>query len=85
MSATEINSAWIELTGKMADLFEEGLIDISRFSEEQLQYLIYFNWGYSGRGECEQTKSAKKELTLRNQEFNLELAEKIVIETENFL
>lgn len=72
-----IDKQWIEETHNLADLFENGEASISRFTNDQLQWLIYWNFGYSGITLTEQTKLAMKELEARGKPYSEKEADTI--------
>jgi len=76
----EINKEWLINTNNLADRYDAGEISITEFSNDQLQWLIYWNWGYSGAFAAPETKTAEYELIARGNEYNQEYAE--LIETE---
>ena len=77
-----INTEWLITTNNMAYNLENGLNNITDFSNDQLHYLIYFNWGYSGPSITNMTIDAENELTARGLAYNDELAEEIVNKAE---
>lgn len=77
-----INADWLVKTDNMSADFQNGLINITEFSNDQLTYLIYFNWGYSGPNVDECTIMAENELINRGLAFDNELADKIERECE---
>ena len=72
-----INTEWLITTNNMANNLENGLNNITDFSNDQLHYLIYFNWGYSGPSITDMTNDAENELIARGLAYNNELAEAI--------
>lgn len=72
-----INTEWLITTDNMALDYENGLNNITDFSNDQLTYLIYFNWGYSGPSITHMTNAAENELAARGLAYNNELAEVI--------
>ncbi len=43
-----INKEWLIETNNLADQLEAGEIGLDKFTDDQLHYLIYWNFGYSG-------------------------------------
>ena len=80
-----INETWVILTDEMADKFERGYINIDRFTDDQLMFLIYWNFGYSGINTVEETNKAMAELEYRGNPYNEEYAQQIVDKTEDYL
>ena len=72
-----INTEWLITTNNMAYNLENGLNNITDFSNDQLHYLIYFNWGYSGPSITDMTIDAENELIGRGLAYNNELAQAI--------
>ena len=72
-----IDSDWIVKTNNMAVDFENGLINITDFTNDQLHHLIYFNWGYSGPSTNESAIIAENELIARGCPYNDELGDEI--------
>lgn len=72
-----INEDWVVNTDRMATQFEDGIISATDFSNDQLQWLIYWNWGYSGAGIAKVTTNAIAELNARGIEVNSDIAEAI--------
>ena len=77
-----INADWLIKTDKMSSDFQNGLINITEFSNDQLTYLIAFNWGYSGPSVNECTIMAENELINRGLAFDNDWAELIERECE---
>ena len=74
-----INKDWIIKTNELADQLENTSNNqlIKQFSNDQLQYLIYWNWGYSGIGYSYETVLSEEELKSRGLEYNETLADEI--------
>jgi hypothetical protein len=72
-----INKQWIENLNNKANLYENNKIPLVDFSNSELQYLIYWNWGYSGVSAAADTINAKNELIARGLEYNETIAEQI--------
>ena len=81
----KINENWLIRTDELASELEKGNITIDRFSDDQLVWLIYYNWGYSGAYIMPETKLAEAELINRGNPYNSEYAEQLVELTEEFL
>ena len=79
-----INENWLNKTDELADLFERGDINIDRFTDDQLHYLIYWNFGVSGVSIMPETKAAEAELIKRNNPYSEEYAELISNKAEEF-
>lgn len=88
MVTDKINQTWLEYTNQLAgdfELFRETDPEfIKRFSNDQLHYLVLFNWGYSGAVIMKETLAAEAELIARNCPYNQELAEEIEALAEEF-
>lgn len=83
MIKDKINSNWVDRIERLADELEQGNNKIiSKFSEDQLHYLIYWNFGYSGISTSDYTIMCENELTARGIRYNEKLAEEIVNKTE---
>ena len=80
----EINKEWVINTSNLADLYDAGEISIKEFSNDQLQWLIYWNWGYSGPYTAPETKTAENELIARGCPYDQELAEQLETKTSNY-
>ena len=72
-----INENWVIRTDELADLYERGDISIDWLSDDQLMYLIYWNFGVSGVYIMPETKAAEAELIKRDNPYNEEYAELI--------
>jgi hypothetical protein len=77
-----INKEWVIQTSELADLYEAKEIELDKFTDDQLHYLIYWNWGYSGPVVVNETKEAEAELIRRGRPFNVDRAAEIVDITE---
>lgn len=77
-----INKDWLIKTNELADLYDAGEKDITEFTVDQLHYLIYWNWGYSGPGSVPETKTAEAELIRRGNPFDVDYAVSIIDITE---
>lgn len=75
---------WLNKTDEMADLYERGQISIDRFSNDQLHYLIYWNFGVSGIHIMTETKLAEKELEYRGNPYDEEYAQLVVDAADKF-
>lgn len=76
MIADHIDYDWLVATNELASNYENGISDIDQFTNDQLQYLVYWNWGYSGHT-CQLTVDAEAELNARGQHVNSHIAEAI--------
>ena len=79
-----INENWLNKTDELADLFERGDINIDRFTDDQLHYLIYWNFGVSGAYTMPETLKAQEELIKRNNPYSDEYAQLIVDKAEEY-
>ena len=79
-----INEDWVIRTDELADLFERKDISIDWFSDDQLHYLIYWNFGVSGVSIMPETIMAKVELNKRNNPYNEEYAELVSNKAQEF-
>ena len=79
-----INENWVIRTDELADLYERGDISIDSFSDDQLMFLIYWNFGVSGVFIMPETKLAEEELIKRNNPYNEEYAELVIKAAEEF-
>ena len=60
-----INREWVHNTNIIAEEYENGRVGIIDFTNDQLQYLIYWNFGYSGCSESDYSKNCRAELIAR--------------------
>ena len=79
-----INENWVIRTDELADLFERKDISIDSFSDDQLMYLIYWNFGVSGVYTMPETKLAEEELIKRNNPYSEEYAELVSNKAQEF-
>jgi hypothetical protein len=79
-----INKEWLIETSNLADLYEAKEIGLDKFTDDQLHYLIYWNWGYSGTTMVNETKESEAELISRGRPFNDYRATIIVDKAEEF-
>lgn len=79
-----INENWVIRTDELASLFEQGDISIDWFSDDQLMYLVYWNFGVSGAYTMPETTKAMDELIKRNNPYSEEYAELINTKAEEF-
>ena len=77
-----INKEWVIQTSHLADLYEAKEIELDKFTDDQLYYLVYWNWGYSGPLTVNETKEAEAELIRRGRTLNDDRAVEIVDITE---
>jgi hypothetical protein len=82
MITDTINKDWLIKTNELADLYDAGEKDISEFTIDQLHYLVYWNWGYSGPVSVPETKAAEAELIRRGNPFDVDYAVSIIDITE---
>ena len=74
--------AWMIKTEMLGGFYERGSAELSEFTNDQLHYLIYENFGHSFEPTTKETKSAIKELVSRGAEYDPELAKQINQEIE---
>lgn len=79
-----INENWVNSTDELAHKLEQKHISIERFTDDQLHYLIYFNFGVSGAYTMPETAMAEKELIRRGNPYNQEYAEAVEKEASNY-
>ena len=79
-----INENWVIRTDELADLYERGDISIDWFSDDQLMYLIYWNFGVSGVYIMPESQAAATELNRRGNPYSDEYAQLIVDKAEEF-
>lgn len=79
-----INENWLIRVDELANKLEQKDITIDRFTDDQLHYLIYFNFGVSGAYTMPETELAELELIKRGNPYNQEYAEKIEKEASNY-
>jgi len=72
-----INSDWVNRLHDKANLYEDNKIPLKEFTDSELYFLIYWNWGYSGVSSAADTINSIKELKARGIEYNEALAEEI--------
>ena len=72
-----INKQWIKNLNDKANLYENNKIPLVDFSNSELQYLIYWNFGYSGITTSDYTINAENELNARGIRYNEALVEEI--------
>jgi len=79
MITDTINELWLERMNKLADKLEETGDSklIVEFTNDQLQYLVHWNWGYSGAYKAPETKLAEEELVRRGCPYSSDLAEEV--------
>jgi len=84
MITDTINKDWLLDTTNLADAYEAGEVSISEFTNDQLHWLIYFNWGNSGAYQVPETTVSLNELAARGVVYNGELAELIENKTQQY-
>jgi len=72
-----ITTDWIKRIETLAMSLERGENVISEFSNDQLHYLIYWNFGYSGITTSDYTIMCEDELNNRGIRYSEKLAESI--------
>jgi len=78
-----INEEWLTDMNEMADRAEADHSYLSIMTDEQLSYLVYWNWGYSGPV-VEVAREAEKLLIARGVDYNT-LGEQINAQTEQYI
>jgi len=78
----KINLTWVDKIERLADKLERGDKVISNFTNDQLHYLIYWNFGYSGITTSDLTIACEDELNSRGIRYNEKLAQLIVDKAE---
>lgn len=66
----DIDYDWMVETNAIADEAEQDHTILQLMSNEQLSFLVYWNWGYSGTGIAEVTQAATKILVARGVDYN---------------
>jgi hypothetical protein len=84
MISDNINENWLIRVDELANQLELGQIDINRFTDDQLTYLIYWNFGVSGAYVMRETKLAEEELIRRNNPYDSDYAELLEAETSKY-
>jgi len=72
-----INEQWMKHLENTITLYENSIATIKDFSNDQLNYLIYWNFGFSGPSLNNDTKAAVNELKRRGVEYDEKRVEKI--------
>lgn len=65
-----IDYDWLVNTNDLADKAEKDNSIIENMTDEQLSFLVYFNWGYSGPSNCQETRKAIEVLVARGVDYN---------------
>ena len=79
-----IDENWVIRTDELASDYELGRIEINKFSDDQLLWLIHYNFGYSGAYITKETKAAEAELEYRGVEYNENYVQQIVEAAEEY-
>lgn len=79
-----INADWVERVNFRADQYQDGYINITEFTNDELQYLVYWNFGISGAAVSPWAKDAMAQLKARGVEYSQEHAEKIEALAEQY-
>lgn len=81
-----ITEFWLIRTDELASQYELNGDNklLEQFSSDQLHFLIYWNWGYSGINKAPETIAAENELLRRDEEYNPEYAQLVVNKTEEY-
>lgn len=77
-----INREWLNEVDEIATAYENGQRGILDFTNDQLQYLIYWNFGYSGCMESQHSINARAELQARGLAYDQSRAECIELLAE---
>lgn len=70
-----IDRNWIVNTNELADLYDDKKVNLSEFSDDQLIYLAYWNWGFSGPSKAKEALECEAELIRRGNPYNQEYAD----------
>lgn len=81
---TTFDYDWLVAMNAMADKAEQDHGFLPIMSNEQLSYLVYWNWGYSGPSNTEVTKAAIKELESRGITNYNEIGEMVDSQVEQY-
>ncbi len=65
-----IDYDWLVEMNSLADKAENDYNILNVMTNEQLSYLVYWNWGYSGPN-CQITNEAIKVLNARGVDYNM--------------
>lgn len=86
MFTDKINELWLERTDRLANELEQtgDQTLLSKFTNDQLTYLAYWNFGVSGAAVMPETRMAEEELVRRGSPYDQEIAEAINEETEKY-
>lgn len=84
MFSDTINENWLIRVDELANKLEQKDITIDRFTDDQLTYLIYWNFGCSGISIMPETEMAELELIKRGNPYNEEYAEALEKEASNY-
>jgi hypothetical protein len=66
-----IDYDWLVEMNSLADKAENDHSILGTMTDEQLSYLVYWNWGYSGAIMAEVTRAAIKVLSARGVDYEL--------------
>lgn len=81
---TTLDYDWLVAMNAMADKAENDHNLLANMTNEQLCYLVYWNWGYSGPSNTEVTKAAINELVSRGIENYNEIGEMVDKQVEQY-
>ncbi len=81
---TTFDYDWLVAMNDMADKAEQDHGYLPVMSNEQLCYLVYWNWGYSGAQNADVTKAAINELAARGVTNYNELGELVDKQVEQY-
>lgn len=81
---TTFDYDWLVAMNEMADRAEADKSYLNIMTTEQLCYLVYWNWGYSGPSNTEVTKAAINELVSRGVTNYNEIGEMVDKQVEQY-
>jgi len=81
---TTLDYDWLVAMNAMADKAEADKSYLNIMTTEQLCYLVYWNWGYSGPSNTEVTKAAINELVSRGVTNYNEIGEMVDKQVEQY-
>ena len=79
-----INREWVIRTNELADLYDNKKVNLTEFSDDQLIYLAYWNWGYSGAAKAKEALECEADLIRRGNPYNQEYADKLLDLCEDY-
>ncbi|MEN6624047.1 MAG: hypothetical protein ABFD50_21185 [Smithella sp.] len=81
---TTFDYDWLVAMNEMADRAEADKSYLNIMTTEQLSYLVYWNWGYSGAQNADVTKAAINELAARGITNYNEIGEMVDNQVEQY-